>query len=64
MDNQVVATWSPYVPERGPELKALERFFPAHISWTGVIESDGMGPGSPPMDACGGGTSRWIMDGL
>lgn len=64
LDQATMATWMPYVPPRGPELKALERFFPAQTTWTGTIEANGQGPGSPPMDVIGGGVSHWIMDGL
>jgi hypothetical protein len=64
VDEVTMTTWAPYVPLRGPELEALERFFPSRTIWTGSIEANGMGPGSPPMEAVGASTSRWIMNGL
>lgn len=46
----------------GPEMEALRRFHP-DVTWTGVIEPGGMGPGSPPMTATGHGRHVVIQDG-
>jgi hypothetical protein len=41
---------------------ALRRFHP-DVTWTGTINENGMGPGSPPMTAVGRGAHRLIQDG-
>ena len=46
----------------GPEMTALARFFP-DVTWTGSINSGGMGPGSPEMTANGRGTHECIQNG-
>lgn len=46
----------------GPEMAALDRFFPS-VTWTGQIHENGMGPGTPAMTAAGSGTHRRIQDG-
>lgn len=45
------------------EMTDLSRFF-KDVTWTGSIEPDGMGPGSPPMTAIGEGAHTMIQDGL
>ena len=47
----------------GHEMEALVRFHP-DVNWTGVIEENGMGPGSPRMVATGRGCHREIQGGL
>jgi hypothetical protein len=47
----------------GPEMAALARFY-VDVSWSGTIEPDGMGPGSPAMSARGSGVHHRIHDGL
>jgi len=47
----------------GPEMAALERFY-ANVTWTGTIEPNGMGPGSPAMTARGRGVHSRLHDGL
>src|SRR5687767_14696820 len=64
IDQATIPAWTPYVPARGPQLRALERFFPAKTTWTGTIEANGMGAGSPQMEAVGESTSHWIMHDL
>ncbi|MDN3027194.1 DUF1579 family protein [Streptomyces sp. S.PB5] len=46
----------------GSEVAALTRFC-RDITWTGVIEAGGMGPGTPAMTARGKGTHETIQDG-
>ena len=46
----------------GGEMDALRRFHP-DVTWTGTINENGMGPGSPPMTAVGRGTHRLIQGG-
>ncbi len=41
--------WTPPKVEPGPNTKALSRFFWSG-TWTGTVEADGMGPGSPEME--------------
>jgi hypothetical protein len=60
MDGQIDHVPQPITP--GPEMEALARFHP-DISWTGTIEADAMGPGSPAMTATGRGTHERIQDG-
>lgn len=50
----------PVVP--GPEMAALERFFP-DVTWTGTIQEGGMGPGTPEQTATGRGTHEKIQGG-
>jgi hypothetical protein len=47
----------------GTEMAELARFL-TDVTWTGMIEPGGMGPGSPPMTAIGEGTHTTIQDGL
>ena len=47
----------------GPEMAALERFY-TDVTWTGTIEPNGMGPGSPAMTARGRGVHSRLHDGL
>ena len=46
----------------GVEMTALSRFY-RDTRWTGMIAACGMGPGTPPMTAVGGGTHEVIQDG-
>jgi len=46
----------------GPEMEALARFH-RDVTWTGMIEEGGMGPGTPAMSATGKGTHERIQDG-
>lgn len=55
--------WRPPVLDIGAREAALERFF-YDCTWEGTVYANGQGPGSPEMTAVGGGTCRWIMDGL
>ncbi len=55
--------WAPNLPSPGPEVRKLERFH-ANGTWTGKVEANGMGPGSPEMEAKGRATCEWIQDGL
>lgn len=51
------------VPLRaGEEMEALRRFY-FDCTWSGVIEANGMGPGSPRMTATGSGSHTAIQDG-
>jgi Protein of unknown function (DUF1579) len=47
----------------GAEMAALAPFY-RDWTWTGTIESNGMGPGSPEMSGVGRATCRLIQDGL
>jgi hypothetical protein len=47
----------------GLEIAALAPFY-RDWSWTGTIEANGMGPGSPEMRGVGHATCRLIQDGL
>lgn len=56
--------WTPRAPLRaGPEMAALKRFH-FDCKWVGTVEPNGMGPGSPPMQAEGRGIFAPLMDGL
>ncbi len=44
-------------------MAALARFH-RDVTWTGTIEPNAFGPGSPPMTAVGEGVHRFIQDGL
>ena len=46
----------------GPEMAGLARFH-TDVTWTGTIQPDGMGPGTPAMTAVGWGTHQTIQDG-
>ena len=46
----------------GPEMTALDRFY-QDVTWKGVIDAGGMGPGTPAMTGVGRGTARPIGDG-
>ncbi|HEX6400068.1 MAG TPA: hypothetical protein VF108_06310 [Actinomycetota bacterium] len=48
--------------EAGQEMKELARFH-RDITWTGEIEPDGMGPGTPAMIAVGFGSHETIQGG-
>lgn len=47
----------------GPEMAALARFY-ADATWTGLIEPDGMGPGTPAMTGRGAGHHHRLQDGM
>ena len=47
----------------GPEMTALAPFY-RDWTWTGLIEANGMGPGSPEMIGTGRATCRLTQDGL
>lgn len=53
----------PRSAEPGPEIAALAPFYRDWI-WSGLIEANGMGPGSPEMSGVGRATCRLIQDGL
>lgn len=53
----------PASAQAGPEMAALAPFY-RNWRWTGTIEPDGMGPGSPPMTGTGLASCRLIQDGL
>ena len=46
----------------GPEMAGLARFH-TDVTWTGTIQPDGVGPGTPAMTAVGWGTHQTIQDG-
>lgn len=46
----------------GPEMEALACFC-RDMTWAGVVEADGMGPGTPAMTARGHGTHQHIQGG-
>ncbi len=46
----------------GREMEMLRRFHP-DVTWTGTINADAMGPGSPQMTATGRGIHRVIQGG-
>jgi hypothetical protein len=48
--------------EPGAEMVALARFH-RDVTWKGVIEEGGMGPGTPAMTAVGEGRHHLIQDG-
>ena len=56
-------TWIPPKLIPGPETKALSRFL-WNGTWTGTVEANGMGPGSPEMEGKGRATCEWVLDGL
>jgi Protein of unknown function (DUF1579) len=47
----------------GAEMAQLARFH-QDVTWTGTIQADGMGPGTPPMTATGRASHHSIQDGL
>lgn len=53
----------PHSAVAGPEMKALAPFY-RDWAWTGTIEANGMGPGSPEMTGVGRAVCRRIQDGL
>jgi hypothetical protein len=55
--------WTPSLPVPGPEHAALARFH-YNGTWEGTVQPDGMGPGSPEMQAKGSATCAWIINGL
>lgn len=52
----------PHPIAAGREMTALARFH-TDVTWTGVIEEGGMGPGTPAMTATGWGRHELIQDG-
>ncbi|WP_250988150.1 DUF1579 family protein [Methanoculleus oceani] len=60
---ETTARWEPTVRKPGPETEALARFHP-NGTWTGTVQADGMGPGSPEMEARGRADCEWIINGL
>jgi hypothetical protein len=46
----------------GRQMQALARFH-RDVTWTGIIEEGGMGPGTPAMTATGRGTHETIQGG-
>ncbi len=55
--------WVPHTVSPGAEMEALSRFF-WNGSWKGTVMADGMGPGSPEMDARGKSRCPSILGGL
>lgn len=55
--------WVPPIATPGPETRELTRFH-YDYTWTGTVEPDMMGPGSPRMSAIGCATFVWTDDGL
>jgi Protein of unknown function (DUF1579) len=56
-------TWAPPKPVgTSPEMDALQPFL-FDCEWTGTVRPNGMGPGSPEMNAIGKATFRPAMDG-
>jgi hypothetical protein len=58
-----IATSIPRSAQPGPEVAALAPFY-RDWTWTGTIEPNGMGPGSPEMIGIGHATCRLVQDGL
>jgi hypothetical protein len=46
----------------GPEMEALGRFY-RDVTWKGIINEGGMGPGTPAMTGVGRSTVQVIQDG-
>ena len=46
----------------GPEMAALSRFY-RDVTWKGIIQAGGMGPGTPAMTGVGRGKVQAIQDG-
>lgn len=58
------AIWQPRMPlTAGPEMAALKPFH-SDCTWTGYVSAEGMGPGSPRMEANGKATFMQIMGGV
>lgn len=55
--------WTPRIVKPCPETEALARFL-WNGTWTGTVEADGMGPGSPEMVGRGSAKVAWILDDL
>lgn len=55
--------WMPPVVVPGPETSALARFH-WDCAWTGTVEPNMMGAGSPRMAAVGRARFTWTADGL
>ena len=55
--------WRPPAFSPSAREKRLEDFF-FDCAWTGKVHAGGQGPGSPEMEAEGGGTCRWLMGGM
>lgn len=62
-EGNVPTTWEPPVVAPGPETAALTRFH-WDCTWTGTVEPDMMGPGSPRIAATGQATFAWPGAGL
>jgi hypothetical protein len=60
---QLPTAWEPPVITPGPETVALARFH-WDCTWSGTVEPNMMGPGSPRMSATGRATFAWTDDGL
>jgi Protein of unknown function (DUF1579) len=58
-----IAAAIPRSAEPGPEMAALAPFY-RDWTWTGTIEANGMGPGSPEMSGVGSATCRLVQGGL
>lgn len=54
---------TPHSATAGPEIAALAPFY-RNWRWTGTIEANGMGPGSPEMSGVGRAVCRLIQGGL
>ncbi|HEY8169129.1 MAG TPA: DUF1579 family protein [Candidatus Limnocylindrales bacterium] len=59
----IVTPTLPMSATPGPEVAALAPFY-RDWQWTGTIDADAMGPGSPPMTGTGQAACRLIQDGL
>lgn len=57
------AQWTPPICEPGIETRALAQFH-RNGTWTGRVEANAMGPGSPEMEARGRATCEWIINGF
>jgi hypothetical protein len=62
MENSQATVAVPRPIVAGPEMAALERFYP-DVTWVGHIVEGGMGPGTPAMSAHGCGIHESIQDG-
>ena len=56
-------TQLPHSAVAGPEMAALAPFY-RNWTWTGTIQANGMGPGSPEMSGIGRAMCRLAQDGL
>lgn len=55
--------WQPPTPLRSSVAMDALRPFLFTCTWTGTVAADGMGPGSPQMNAVGRATFTTLMDG-